>query len=117
MSDRDVEDVDLPVTAVASRKSLAMDRANAERSPWSSGTRSVRLVVFLVGSRQGFSRLCTLTRLLDAHDSPSTRSDHDSRSGAVASTDSMAASLRSSFMPWRAWSSRTISRNRVSVSG
>ena len=42
---------------------------------------------------------------------------HDSRPAAVASTDSMAASLRSSFIPWRAWSSLTISRNRVSVSG
>lgn len=66
------------------------------------GGRTLVLVVFLVGSGLRFSRLCTLTRLLDAHDSPLTRGDHDSRSGAVASTDSTAASLRSSLMPWRA---------------
>jgi hypothetical protein len=70
MSDRDVEDIDLLVIAAARRENhwrwIVLRRAG--RSPWSSGTRSVGLVVFLVGSRLRFNRLCTADQLLDAHD-------------------------------------------------
>jgi hypothetical protein len=70
MSDRDVEDVELLVIAAARRENhwrwTVLRRAG--RSPWSSGTKSAGLAVFLVGSRLRFSPLCTLTRLLDAHD-------------------------------------------------
>ena len=58
MSDRDVEDVDLLVIAAA-RREITGDGwtvlRRAGRSPWSSGTRSVGLLVFLVGSRLRFS--------------------------------------------------------------